>query len=114
MVILASVGTVLGNLAQTVARLRNIIGENSYLLIDDGFLKEEKPTHSPSYQSYRTYAESLEQLTSSRDRIVQEIILPSLLTKAQNSQYLSGIRNRPKYLMRQKSQLKGLLEEYLS
>ncbi len=113
-VILASVGPVLGNLAQTVTKLRNIIGENGYLLIDDGFLKGEKPVHSAYYQSYRTHAESLEQLTSSGDMLIQEVILPDALIKTQNTQYMSRIRHRVKVLMKQKPQLRGLLEEYFN
>lgn len=113
-VILASVGNVLGNLARTLVKLRNIIGENGYLLIDDGFLKGEKPTHSAYDQSYRTHAESLEQLASSGDRLIKEIILSSSLIKAQNNQYLGWIIKRGKYLVKRNPQLKGLLKEYLS
>ncbi len=107
-VILASVGGVFGGPRQSVKRLRQCVRPGGYILIDDGYLKGRKKFHH-----YLSRDETLAEMLSFGDELVQEGENPDEEIQRINTRYLRQIRQRAENLSRRRPELKLLLEEYL-
>ena len=112
LVILASLGGVLGSFKDTVKAMRRQVRSDGYILIDDGYLKEKKRLERKGYQHYCNHADTLAELTHWGDRLVHEIST-SEMSREINDQYLEVIRRRSNELIREKPELEPELSAYL-
>ena len=92
-VILASLGNVLGSLKNSAAKLRSQVKSNGYIIIDDGYLKDKILKAGKGYEHYKNYDESVKDLTAFGDRILYEIDTNEISSKI-NYEFLELIRKR--------------------
>ncbi len=107
-VILASVGDVLGGPGETVGRLRGCVRPGGYILIDDGYLKSRGTFHH-----FKPRGETLAGLLSHGDELVREVENPDDEVVSINESYLRDIRKRALLLQGRRPELAPLLEDYL-
>lgn len=112
-VIFASVGTVLGDLARTVGQLRRACRPGGYMVIDDLFLARSARLDRPGYQYYRSHDETIRQLTSHGDALMREKIIPISELKAYNLQNTELIRAKASALARQNPEMAVAFERYV-
>jgi len=93
-VVLASVGDVLGPLAACVDALRHTVRAGGFLVIDEGFLSAADTLDSPGYESCVSHEEALRQLTSHGESLLAEVITPAHDLQAMNQRYMTSIRRR--------------------
>ncbi|MBN2367332.1 MAG: class I SAM-dependent methyltransferase, partial [Calditrichaeota bacterium] len=113
LVILASLGGIFGSLKNTVAQMRTQIRSGGYMVIDDGFLKNEKSLQRIGYEHYRTHQESIEELTRFGDHLIQEVNTTGVSLKI-NEEYLRKIKNRGSELKEIHPELAEDIEAYIS
>lgn len=75
-VVLASVGTIGGNLEHTVGHLRQTVRPGGYIVIDDGFSLQDEQIDFQGYEYVATHDECIQQLTAHGDKLVQEVVVP--------------------------------------
>jgi len=107
-VILASLGDVLGGPRDTIGRLRECVRAGSYIMIDDGFRKGRE-----KYHHFKPHDETLSELLSFGDELVKEVINSDEEVRRINESYCRDIQKRALFLMKQKPSLRRLLEDYL-
>ncbi len=107
-VILASLGDVLGEPRDTMGRLRECVRSGGLILIDDGFLKGRE-----KYHHFKPHDETLSELLSFGDELVREVTNSDEEVKRINESYLRDIRKRALLLVKRKPSLRRLLEDYL-
>jgi 2-polyprenyl-3-methyl-5-hydroxy-6-metoxy-1,4-benzoquinol methylase len=107
-VILASVGDVLGGPRDTIGRLRECVKPEGLILIDDGFLKGRE-----KYHHFKPHDETLFELLSFGDGLVREVINSDEEVKEINESYFRDISKRARLLIKRKPSLRRLLEDYL-
>ncbi|MBE0448716.1 MAG: methyltransferase domain-containing protein [Actinobacteria bacterium] len=112
-VIFASVGGVLGDFAQCVGQLRPASRPRGYMVIDDGFLAHASRLDRPGYQHYRSHEETIRQLTSYGDTLVQERIIPVEQLKAYNQKNTQLIQKRANKLAQQHPEIADSFERYV-
>jgi SAM-dependent methyltransferase len=112
LVILASLGGVLGSLENTVASLRTQVRTDGYIIIDDGYLKTKKRLHRKGYEHYRDHGSTVRELTSSGDRLVREVDTTDS-SNIINEEYLEVIRKRCRELSLGHPELKEELFRYV-
>ncbi len=93
----ASVG-VLGALDEAVGRLRRAVRAGGYLLIDDGFLVDEKMLARVGYEHYAPHEETRQCLTRHGDRILREERLAPEELRRVNLENTANIRRRAEQL----------------
>jgi 2-polyprenyl-3-methyl-5-hydroxy-6-metoxy-1,4-benzoquinol methylase len=113
-VLYASLGPLLWDLAETVGRLRRRLRPDGYLVIDDGFLAEDARVSVPGYGAYGSRAETLARLTAFGDRLVREVILSSEETKEINQRNTQRIRGRAEVLAQERPELAERLFDYVA
>ena len=113
-VILASLGNILGDYPKTIARLRRVIRPDGYIILDDGFLKPGKQVKRSGYEHYAGRDVVKKQLTHMGDLLVEEIVLPDESTRTINQEYLNAIKRRGRELIRSKPALKELISCYIA
>lgn len=111
-VILASLGGILGDLNQTVSKLRNQVRTGGYLLIDDGYLRDKNSLDRKGYDHYRNHQNTINELTMYNDKIIREISTTEFSLKI-NDEYLSLIRKRGAELIKKHSELKDDITTYI-
>ena len=72
-VILASLGGILGSNKNTINKLRTQIRPGGYIVIDDGYLKKNELLNRKGYKHYRNYEKTVKELSMFHDRLVREI-----------------------------------------
>lgn len=111
--IFASIGGVLGDFAQSVGQLRVASRSGGYIVIDDGFLTHSSRLDRSGYQHYRSHEETVRQLTSHGDTLVQERIIPVSELKAYNQMNTELIREMANKLAQQYPKVTNSLERYV-
>lgn len=112
-VILASLGGVFGNVKETMRRLRSQVRNTGYIIIDDGFLRNEKHVNRKGYEHCADYKRTIELLTSFGDKIIAEVNTTEV-SKNINEEYLNLISNRSKELITQHPNAKSKIEQYIT
>ncbi len=113
LVVLASVGPILGTLGETVGRLRRCVRPGGHILIDDGFLKPGIELCRPGYQQSTDHAGAIKQLTSHGDRLVSEHINDPAVIRRFNAECLRLITARAQALARRQPELAAQLTDYV-
>lgn len=111
-VVYASVGNVLGSFRDCVSSLRRTIRPGGYMIIDDGYLKSGSKLDRRGYEHYISYEQTVSQLTSHGDMILQEINTETE-TKAINNEYLRSITKRAELLKQVHPELQESLDWYI-
>jgi cyclopropane fatty-acyl-phospholipid synthase-like methyltransferase len=111
-VIFASLGGLLGNYAECVAALRRTLRPGGYILIDDGFLSGGEPIDRAGYGHYAPHAETLRQLTSQGDILVEERLTIEE-TRSINLEYMDLIRRNGEKLIRRRPDIKDQVHDYI-
>jgi cyclopropane fatty-acyl-phospholipid synthase-like methyltransferase len=112
-VVYASIGSVLGNYKECIGKLRETVISGGYILIDDGFLKAADPIIRKGYEHYKPHGETIKELTSYGDSIIEEVIFPEEYMIQMNSRYTKPITQRANKLEKDHPELKDLLNWYL-
>jgi len=113
LVIYASLGNVLGKLAECVRKLRSTVKVGGHMLIDDGFLKKSDSVSKKGYEHYTSHLKTIEQLTSFGDVLVKEEILSDQMNRDINDFYLQSIKKRSKILLQTMPELKEQITGYV-
>lgn len=112
-VILASLGNVLGTFQETMQQLRQTVRTKGYVIIDDGFLKQNPRPDKKGYEHYLTHDETIEQLTFYGDQLVCERVLSAAENQAINDLYLHVIKQRGKDIIKRQSELRNIINQYI-
>jgi 2-polyprenyl-3-methyl-5-hydroxy-6-metoxy-1,4-benzoquinol methylase len=112
LVILASLGGILGDLRQTVAKLRQQVRGNGYIIIDDGYLRKVNRLERNGYQHYRNREQTITELTSNKDLILQEVSTEES-SRQINRHYFKVIEKRGKQLATAHPELGSLIKNYV-
>lgn len=75
-VIYAALGDLLGTFDQIIGRIRILVPDGGYMIIDDGYLAHADRLHRPGYEYCRNYEETRRELTKHGDIIISEAIIP--------------------------------------
>ncbi len=111
-VILASLGGILGNNKNTIGKMRTQIRPGGYIIIDDGYLKKNELLNRKGYKHYQNYEKTVEELTMFNDRLLSEIPTAEASLKI-NNEYLKVIENRSIELIDQYPELEKDLNNYM-
>jgi len=112
-VLLVSVGPLLGDHRRTLEGLRRQVRPGGLVLIADGFLAEGVDA-LPGYEGCASRADTLRQLAAFGDVLVREIVTPPAETRAENDRYTALIRGRAERLRRLHPDLAGLMDAYIA
>ncbi len=112
MVILASLGGIFGSFRNTVTKLRRQVKSGGYMMIDDGYVKQDPLLLRKGYNHYKIHEETLEELTAFGDYLVTEINTRDFSEKI-NAEYLKVIEKRGKELMKSYPELQSDLSDYI-
>ena len=109
-VILASMGNIWGDYKTTIKNIRDVLKPGGYILIEEGFLKENTEAGN---ELYLPYDEIKKQLTIFNDKIIKEIIFPDECLIKQNLQYNRWIQNRAEELYLLHPEKKNIIKQYM-
>jgi len=112
-VIYASLGGILGNIAEYVGKLRTTLRRDGFMVIDDGFLKGPTSLNRAGYHHYLPHAETLQQLTSHGDSLIGEIVLDEKENRAIDQGYLKAIKRRSIELIKRNPELRDKVDQYI-
>jgi SAM-dependent methyltransferase len=112
-VIVASIGSVLGDLETCVARLRGAVRSKGFIVIEDGFLTGDEPIERRGYEYYVPHREALRQLTAFGDTLEAEILIPAEALQSENRHNTQLIRRRAEQLARTRPELAASLDAYV-
>jgi len=93
LVILASLGGILGNLKDTVSRLRTQVKTGGYILIDDGYLSKENSLERKGFGHYRNHEDTINELTACNELLITEVSTTQFSLEL-NEKYLQFITKR--------------------
>jgi len=114
LIVYASLGPLLGDLGETISRLRRLVRTDGYILIDDGFLREVDHLERTGYAHMKSYAESVKLLLKCGDILTAEHQINAKQTAQINSNYLKSIRIQSKILIQRIPEIKKELESYIN
>jgi SAM-dependent methyltransferase len=112
-IMLVSVGDVLGPMDATVGRLRRAVRDGGYLVIDDGYAADDAPMSFPGYEYVETRERSIARLTAHGDELVREVAVAPLEIRRQNRVYLERITARVHTLSAEHPEHRGAFERFL-
>lgn len=112
-VIYASLGGVLGNIAEYTGKLRNTVRQGGFIVVDDGFLPGKTAIDRPGYGHYMSHAETLQQLTSHGDSLIAEKLLSVEENREIDQGYLKAIKRRSLDMIKKNPELREEVEEYV-
>ncbi|MFC2087973.1 SAM-dependent methyltransferase [Calditrichota bacterium] len=112
-VIYAAIGNILGGVRDIINKLRRTIKSGGYILFDEGFLKNNATVDKEGYEHLLTHEETIKQLTSFGDSIIQEVILRDEDTKEINKKYIRLIKPKKEELSKKYPELKELFSWYI-
>lgn len=110
--ILAAVGAI-GDHRRTVLEMRRIVRPGGVLVIDDGFLESDAGPTPPGYGYYRSRAETVRELTSHGDRMMDELLVPDDELREYNRINTESIRRRAAEVAAGAPELAEPLERYV-
>ena len=113
MAILAAVGDILGDFAQTVGEMRKTVRKGGFMIIDDGFLATATHLDRKGYEYYRPHDVTRRQLKAHGDVILKEVIIPLERLKTINRSNTERIRHRAAVLSRKYPRMRDLFREYV-
>ena len=113
LVVLASLGGIFGGYKETIRVLRAVIKSGGFMIIDDGFLRGEKPLQRPGYSHYLPHQAAIQGLTSFGDQLINEVILTYEENSAIDREYINALKIRSIPLIKKQPELKKLIEEYI-
>ncbi|MFC1551525.1 class I SAM-dependent methyltransferase [Candidatus Latescibacterota bacterium] len=111
-VILASLGGILGTLSETVACLRTQVRSGGFMLVDDGYLRNANSMKRKGYEHCRNHSDSIKELTSFDDIIIKEMNTTDYSSKI-NYEYLYLIEKRAQELIERYPDLKDDIQTYI-
>jgi cyclopropane fatty-acyl-phospholipid synthase-like methyltransferase len=111
-VILASLGGIFGSHRGTMNTLRTQVVSGGYIVLDDGFLKQSGSLRLKGYGHYRSYGETVEELTAYGDTVVSEISTTEA-SRQINEEYLKDIERRSAELMDRYPELEDALRKHV-
>lgn len=114
MVLLNSVGGVLGSFKQTISRLRKCVKTGGYIVISDGFRWTSRYIDLPGYAHYMAYPDTIAQLTAFGDKMVNEKIFSKEVVKMVNHKNIKTITNEIEKLEKQHPELSSKFYSYLA
>ena len=91
-VLYVSVGEVLGDMAQSVAALRELAKPGGLIVIDDGYTSA--PTDFPGYETMTSHEEALRQLACHGDEIIEECVYDASEVVEMNRVYQQRIEDQ--------------------
>ncbi|MBN2029989.1 class I SAM-dependent methyltransferase [bacterium] len=112
LVILASLGGILGSIRNTVGTLRTQVRSGGYMMIDDGYLRNAPALSRKGYSHYRNHEESIQELTVFNDLLVREVNTTDFSLEI-NGIYMQAIEKRGKELADHHPELKKDIEDYI-
>jgi 2-polyprenyl-3-methyl-5-hydroxy-6-metoxy-1,4-benzoquinol methylase len=112
-VLFTAVGGVLGNFEQCIRKLRRSVRRGGYMIIDDGFRRDSKYIPFPGYEHYVAYPDTIAQLTTCGDKIMNEKIFSKDAVKAQNKKNTDAIANRVEKLAAEHPEMSEMFYDYL-
>lgn len=113
LVIFAGLGTLLGDQADTVGKLRSLLRPGGFLILDDACLAESAGEAFPAYQGYAGHEETLRRLAAHGDRLLKEIIIPVSEVRETNRRNTGRIRERAVKLARRHPEDRELILNYV-
>lgn len=111
-VILASLGGILGTYNETISKIRTQVKSGGYIVIDDGYLKEGIKLERKGYEHYRTHHKAIMELSAFGDKIINEINT-SQINSTINNEYSKLIKKRGEELIKEKPELYDLINTYV-
>ena len=111
-VILASLGGILGSIKNTINKLRAQVKTGGYMVIDDGYLKKKSFLDRKGYTHYRNYEKTVEELTLFNDQLFTEISTAEASRRI-NDEFLKVLEKRSIELINQHPELKYDLNSYM-
>jgi ubiquinone/menaquinone biosynthesis C-methylase UbiE len=112
MVILASLGGIFGSNQQTVATLRSQVKTGGYIIVDDGYLKQQKSINRKGYGHYHDYEHTVKELTALNDQLISEVSTTAASIQI-NDEYLKVIEYRGRQLIEQHPEIEQELLKYI-
>lgn len=77
MAIMAALGDVMGPPDQTIAIIRKYVRPGGFMILSDGYLKDNTAERFAGFENYQTRENTLQALCSSGDVLIREIIEPA-------------------------------------
>jgi SAM-dependent methyltransferase len=111
-VILASLGGVLGSLRNTIARLRMQVKNNGCIIIDDGYLKQSDHLNRKGYERCLNHKQTLDELISFGDILLKEINTDDVSLEI-NEEYTALIKKRGEELIASNPEMKDEINNYI-
>lgn len=112
-VLLLSVGPVLGDYVQTIAGLRRLVRTGGYIVIEDGFLAGGV-ADLPGAEGYAGHSETLRRLTACGDVVAREVICSAEQTRSVNQRNTGLIRQRASLVKARHPAFGQLIDEYVT
>jgi SAM-dependent methyltransferase len=112
-VVYAHLGSTLGGFGEIAACLRRCIKPRRYMLVDDGFLKEEAAVARKGYRHYRSRDETTALLTSHGDTLMGEVVIPDEDTHDLDRRYIEAMRGQAASITAEKPDLADALARYI-
>jgi len=112
-VLLLSVGPVLGDYEQTIAGLRTLVRSGGYIVIEDGFLADGV-AQRPLAGGYAGHSETLRRLTTCGDVVALEVICPMEQARSVNRRNTDLIRKRASVVRASHPGYEQLIDEYVA
>lgn len=112
-VILISLGAILGGFDESVGSMRKAVRSGGYIIIDDGYLNSATNLDRRHYRHYSPHEKTLELLTSHGDTIVTERIYSREETRAICDLYIASISRKAGEIIKENPGIAGPMERYI-
>lgn len=114
LVMMLSIGPILGDMEATIGALRQKVRSGGYLLIDDGYLRSDDDDGVVDYEGYAGHTETIRRMTAFGDRIVAESVDTPDEAHEVNSAQLALIRSAAESLSLKHPHLESLFAGYVA
>jgi SAM-dependent methyltransferase len=114
MVLLIWMGGVLGDAAQSIRRIRQLIRPGGLMVIGDGYLREGVRADHPLLKRFECHETLQEKLTMHGDLLVNELEIPADMTNAFYREYINSLRKGAKKCAEEHPEHAGILWEYVN
>ncbi|MBN2000627.1 class I SAM-dependent methyltransferase [candidate division KSB1 bacterium] len=110
LVILGSIGPVLGDVRETVSKVKQCLKPGGYILLDDGYLPENSKL---VHEGYLTRSQVISRLQLSGCDIMDEFILEPAFMKESNDKIYQNIQQRANELIQKEPEKSHIFQSYL-
>ncbi len=111
-VIFVSVGDIYGDYIQTIGKIRKVIKPQGYLIIEDGFLRENRINRS-EFHEYGSYSQLIDQLSHFQDNIIMERLSSTEEIINQNKRNNAVLEKGANDFLKRYPEKEGLVKHYL-